>query len=163
MLSNIDIELQWMGLKKGYVNWNWETNVYNQLIILCDVISLGFSCLSEFEVYMLEESTQFLIVYDLVCVTGCHVSAEAAYSCSPWSKESFPLSKLFFTQVLKRLEIFWGEWLWMQELEVQNPTADPINSPLFSGNWALLYTAAINGAPANWNKAVLFIDKMRHT
>jgi hypothetical protein len=51
----------------------------------------------------------------------------------------------------------------MQELEVQNPTADPINSPLFSGNWALLYTAAINGAPANWNKAVLFIDKMRHT
>jgi hypothetical protein len=32
----------------------------------------------------------------------------------------------------------------MQELEVQNPTADPINSPLFSGRWALLYTAAIN-------------------
>jgi hypothetical protein len=51
----------------------------------------------------------------------------------------------------------------MQELEVQNPTADPINSPLFSGRWALLYTAAVDGEPANWNKAVLFIDKMRHT
>jgi len=32
----------------------------------------------------------------------------------------------------------------LEELEVQNPTADPINSPLFSGRWALLYTAAID-------------------
>lgn len=33
----------------------------------------------------------------------------------------------------------------VQELEGLNPTADPINSPAFSGRWALLYTAPIDG------------------
>jgi hypothetical protein len=33
----------------------------------------------------------------------------------------------------------------LQELEGQNPTADPINSPALSGRWALLYTAPVDG------------------
>ncbi|XP_024369799.1 probable plastid-lipid-associated protein 4, chloroplastic isoform X1 [Physcomitrium patens] len=32
----------------------------------------------------------------------------------------------------------------LQELESQNPTIDPVNSPLFSGRWALLYTAPVD-------------------
>jgi hypothetical protein len=90
---------------KGYVNWNWETNIYNQLIILCDVISLGFSHVSEFECTCWKNLHDFWLCMSW-CVIGCHISAEAAYSWSAWSKESVPSSKLFVTQVLKRLEIF---------------------------------------------------------
>ncbi|KAL3684321.1 hypothetical protein R1sor_002343 [Riccia sorocarpa] len=37
----------------------------------------------------------------------------------------------------------------LEELESLNPTSDPVNSPLFSGRWALLYTAPVDEETAD--------------